>query len=172
MSKRTYWIEHETSGDLLAVLSGVSQKAALDYAVELGNDSAPGADFRNLVVYASHDEPFDLDAWRSFVLDPEGNIIPRAEAGRVAIAVTEVIPFDGGVRIVGTGATLAVGDLEVPGRPDTGRMVAVGDRAPVGAVAPDSWSAEGYDLDDPKHPTFHDRYAGAADLARKRAKGE
>lgn len=27
-----------------------------------------------------------------------------------------------------------------------------------------------YDLNDPKHPTFHERYADAADMARKRGR--
>lgn len=30
----------------------------------------------------------------------------------------------------------------------------------------------GYELDDPKHPTFHDRYADQADRRRKQAKEE
>ncbi len=33
-----------------------------------------------------------------------------------------------------------------------------------------TWDDSGYDLDDPKHPTFHDRYADFADLQRKREK--
>jgi hypothetical protein len=32
------------------------------------------------------------------------------------------------------------------------------------------WDDTGYDLDDPKHPTFHERYADYADLLRKREK--
>lgn len=32
------------------------------------------------------------------------------------------------------------------------------------------WDDSGYDLNDPKHPTFHDRYAEFADLERKREK--
>lgn len=30
------------------------------------------------------------------------------------------------------------------------------------------WDESGYELSDPKYPTFHDRYADAADDARKR----
>lgn len=41
------------------------------------------------------------------------------------------------------------------------------------ALATDDWSdADAYDLADPKHPTFVERFADAADLGRKRGKGE
>lgn len=44
---------------------------------------------------------------------------------------------------------------------------------PVNDEYPDhDLSDEGYDLDDPKHPTFRERMADWVDMARKREKGE
>lgn len=33
-----------------------------------------------------------------------------------------------------------------------------------------SWDESGYDLNDPKHPTYHERMSGWGDWARKRAR--
>ena len=41
---------------------------------------------------------------------------------------------------------------------------------PAGTWEPDRDPDEGYDLDDPKHPTFGERFAAGADYARKAAR--